>query len=444
MSNTIQDAAVAAALESAIGHIGPYPDEELARVRELRVVGADSLGELAGCSGLEQLAVIGSDVTDLRELSGLKQLRKLSVLACPVTSAAGLIGLERLEELRLDFTFVEDASPLFALPSLRRARVLGNPWSETSWQRLQQHGLPPPNGNPAARPIFELGVEYESTLRAARRHREFGLDLCFGKLDIFRGVLVRPGKARLAGQECDWTVANALDAWLDADKHWTTDSLFDVCRDFYTARGENTAFDFESHREFGDRDDSLRWIAAETDRGLRYDLERFIARFPGAVFFREDDAFHVLAERLGGIALPASYRNARSILAGAFPERRAVYRVDRFEGFSPAADNLMEAHWWYRPQFADYHSDEGPTIRDTLRLYPFAAWWPHAHSNLAVSLEGDRPEIREYHEENIFDALREGRSPHRSAYRVYSSYAELLGHIVAFKIDNDLVIEAAV
>jgi hypothetical protein len=442
MTIHIQDSAVAAALEQAIGHIGPYSDDELANVRELRVVGAGSLADLAGCSALERLAVIGSDVTDLGVLSDLKQLRRLSVLACPVASVEPVVGLELLEDLRLDFTFVEDASPLFALPSLRRARLLGNPWSETSRQRLEQHGLPASARNTAARPIFELGGESPAR-DATRRLRDFGLDLCFAMLDVFRGVLVRPGKARLEGQECDWALAETEDVWLWNKGQWTTDALFDAIRAFRTGPGGNTAFDFESHRELGDRDDALRWIAAETDPVRRSNLERFIARFPGAVFFREDDAFHAMAERRGGITLPASYRNARAVLAGAFPERSAEFRVDRFEGNTIAATSLLEEEVWYRPQLESYDNDEGPTIRDVVRMYPFAVWQPQKRSILAVSLEGDQPEIREYRETDIFVSRRRGDSPGESVYYAYSSYAELLGHIIAFKL-ADGVIEAAV
>jgi hypothetical protein len=441
MTIHIQDTAVAAALERAIGHIGPYSDDELANVRGLRIVGAGSLGDLARCSALEQLAVIGSDVTDLGELSALTQLRRLSVLACPVTSAEALVGLERLEDLRLDFTFVEDASPLFALPSLRRARLVGNPWSETSQKRLEQHGLPASARAIAARPIFELGGEFPAR-GATRRLRGFGLDLCFGVLDVHRGVLVRPGKARVAGQECDCTSADAADVWLEAKDDWTTDSLFDAVRAFRTAPGEGS-FDFDSHRELGDRDDALRWIAAETDPVRRSSLERFLARFPGAVFFREDDAFHAMAERRGGISLPASYRNARAILAGAFAERSAEFRVDRFEGNTIAATSLLEEEVWYRPQLESYENDEGPTIRDVVRMYPFAVRRPQKRSILAVSLEDDQPEIREYRETDIFFALRSGDSPSESVYTAYPSYAELLGHIIAFKL-ADGVIEAAV
>src|SRR5262245_18268296 len=308
MSDHIQDTAVAAALERAIGHTGPHSDEELAGVRELRVVGAGSLGDLAGCSGLERLAVIGSDVTDLGALSGLKQLRTLSVLACPVASVEALVGLERLEELRRDFMVLEDASRVFALPSLRRARLLGNPWSETSLQRLVQHGLPPADGKPAAKPILELGAA-SWAVNVARRLRGSGFDLCFGALDTYRTVLVRPGKARTPGQECDWTSSEPSDTQISATGQWTTDSLFDYVRDSRTALGENTTFDFENQRELGDRDDALRWIADETDPVRRASLERFIARFPGAVFFRESDAFHAMVERRAGISLPASYRN---------------------------------------------------------------------------------------------------------------------------------------
>jgi hypothetical protein len=292
------------------------------------------------------------------------------------------------------------------------------------------------------RPIFELGVEPTIVLDVTRRLREFGLDLCAGVLDGLRTVLVRPGKARLPGVECDWTLSGTADAWLQDDAQCTTDALFDRIREYWTAHGDNTAFDFESHREFGDRDDALRWIAAETDAARRSALERFIARFPGAVFFREDDAFHAMVERHGGIALPASYRRARSILAGAFPERRAEYRVDCFEGESVTAIRLREEQVWYRSQFEDYANDAGPMIRDAARLYPFAFWRPYMYSMLAVSLDGDQPDICEYREEDIFHRLRIGQQPSEGIYRVYPSYAALLGHIIAFKLDDATVVEA--
>src|SRR4051794_30289083 len=145
----VADSAVAAGFARAVGHPAPFHDEELAAVRCLRVVGAGSLADLSACIGLEKLELVGCDVADLAPLSVLTGLRKLFVLACPIVSAAGLVGLDRLEELRLDFAFVQDAAPLFALPSLRHARLLGNPWSEKSWQRLSEHRLRSGDGGTA-------------------------------------------------------------------------------------------------------------------------------------------------------------------------------------------------------------------------------------------------------------------------------------------------------
>lgn len=440
MSTHIQDPALAGALERALGRTGPYPDAELESVRELRIVGAGALDELARCTGLERLVLVGCDVTDLRGVTNLKLLRTLHVLACPVASADGLIGLDRLEELRLDFAFLEDASPLFALPSLRRARLLGNPWSGTSWKQLQHHALPPPGGVPAARPILDLGADSDTVRKATRRFREFGLALCSAALDEFRTVTVRPGKARVPGNEFDWTVASPNGGLLKTKEHWTTDTLFDTVHARRTARGDNAAFDFETHCEYGDREDALQWITAEDDPGRRASLQRFIERFPGAVFFREDDAFHALVERQAGVSLPASHRAARRILAGAF--RWATFRVDRFARDTVAERLLEEAEVWYRTQCEDYTSDEGPTIRDVARLYPFARW--SEPSNLAVSLDGDQPDILAYGEESLFFELRRGNPSTSAVYRVYSSYSELLSHIVAFKLPGDIVIEATV
>jgi hypothetical protein len=442
MSLDVQDPAIAAALERAVGHPSPYSEEELAGVRALRVVGAASLGELAGCSELERLEIIGSDITELGGLSTLRTLRVLHVLACPIDDARGLRGLDRLEELRLDFAFLEDAGPIFELPALRRARLLGNPWNPESWRRLREHGLSTSPGAAAPRPIFELGAEIEFYLELSRRLRALGLKLCFGALDIRREVLVRPGRARLPGHECDWTLTDSSALWIEAEEGSTTDALFEAIHGAYAARGENQDFDFESHREFGDRDDARRWIADEDDAGRRALLLRFVDRFPGAVFFREDDVFQAMVERYGGISLPAGYRNARMVLAGAFPERAAEYRVDRFEGSSPRMTSLAEHEIWYRPNLESYDSDEGPVIRDTVRVYPFALWPVQKRSVLAVSLDNPEDVIYEYGEADIFDTLRLGQPAKASLYRVYSSYAALLAHIAAFKFPDGTVVEA--
>jgi hypothetical protein len=432
MSIQIQDAAVAAALDHAIGRVGPYSETELASVRELRIVGASSLDELVRCTGLERLAIIGSDLTDLRGLSHLKLLQRLHVLGCPVANADGLVGLDRLEELRLDFAFLEDASPLFALPSLRTARLVGHAWNESSWDRLQQHALPPAGGGPARRPVFDLGGESPTILEANRRFRAFGLELCSGALDAFRVVLVRPGKARVAGLEFDWSATDSSGGWLRKKGDWTTDKRFEASR---AARGEQLVFDFESHREYGDRDDALRWIDAERDELRRSRLRRFIGRFPGAVFFREDDVLQAAAERRAGVALPASYREARTILAGAC--KIAPFRVSIETG----PDRVPGEEVWFSPQFEDYTSEESPTIRDVARLYPFARC--SDRSSLAVSLDGDQPDIFIFGEDSMFHEIRQGNSADSAVHAAYSSYADLLGNIVAFKLPGDLVLEAA-
>jgi hypothetical protein len=437
MTDELQDIAVGNALARAIGHPAPFAEDELAAVRELRIVGAAALGDLARCRSLQRLEIVGSDITGLVP-SSLRQLRALRVLACPVETAEGLIGLDHLEELRLDFTFVADATPIFALPSLRRARLLGNPWTEDSWRRLRDHGLGISSDPP--RPIFELG-ESDMAVETTRQLRKLGVDLCFAALDALRTVLVRPGRSRTAGQDCDWTVATASGAWLDDSEQRTTDDFFDMIRDYWTRRGENAGFDFESHRELGDRDDALRWVSTEADAGRRALLERFVARFPGAVFVREDETFQSMVEQRAGVALPAGYQRARRILVGAWPERAAEFRIDRFEGSSPRVTSIAENKIWYRPWFEDYATDEGPTIRDVARAYPFAAWHPGKRSSLGVALDEAESAVYEFSEWDFFEFdLPRGQRP--QLHRVYGSYAELLAHIVAFKLPDGTVIEA--
>ena len=292
----------------------------------------------------------------------------------------------------------------------------------------------------AARPIFELGAEWEFELEVTRRLRALGLGLCFASLDVLRKVLVRPGKPRVSGEQCDWTTAASGDVWLESIDDWTTEILFDMVRDFRTRRGENADFDFESHRDFGDRDEARGWITADDDAGRRTSLLQFIDRFPGAIFFREDDTFQNMVERYGGVTLPMWYRSARKVLAGVLPERTAEYRIDRFEGGSPRVSSLSEI--WYRPRFENYESDEGPVLRDTVRVYPFAYWPVQKRSILSVWLDDVQTGVHEFGEPDIFETLRLGKPPRASLYRVYSSYAAMLAHIAAFKLPDGTIINA--
>jgi hypothetical protein len=84
-----------------------------------------------------------------------------------------------------------------------------------------------------------------------------------------------------------------------------------------------------------------------------------------------------------------------------------------------------------------------PAFRDAARVYPFARWPVQGRSVLAVSLEGDQPGILEYREVDVYDVLRRGRRPDLALYPVYASYPDLLGHIVAFKLPGDVIVEAA-
>lgn len=440
MLSNVADPTIAAALARVVGHSAPFGDEELAAVRRLRVVGARSLAGVSACTGLEELELVGCDVVDLAPLSVLSGLRKLYVLACPVLSAAGLVGLDRLEELRLDFAFVEDVAPLFALPSLRHARLLGNPWSKESWQRLSEHRLRAGDGGTAALPLVELGSS-ETLVNANRSFRAFGLDLCYGTLNASRTVLVRPGRAQVPGEEWDWTVSSG--SRLREKGEWTTDSLFDRHREVANQRGENTPVDTDRHREFGDYHDACRWIGAERDPYRRECLQRFIDRFRGHVFFREDNTFHDIRERRAGVALPTALRKARTILADVLPEQPVEFRLEGTK-YPVVNEALAEGQTWYLPAPDDcYDTDEGPTIRDTARMYPLGYGDGH-HSVLAMALDDESPAIFEYDEWWLFDDLRRGHPVRRGVRQAYSSYAELLGHINAYRLSPDgVVLEAA-
>ena len=85
--------------------------EDFARQIDLRL--------LTGLPGLQRLALVGMQVTDLSPLAGLPALQQLFLHGTPVTDLSPLAGLPALQVLYLHGTKVTDLSPLAGLPALQ-------------------------------------------------------------------------------------------------------------------------------------------------------------------------------------------------------------------------------------------------------------------------------------------------------------------------------------
>jgi hypothetical protein len=435
----IPDPALAAAVARALGHEAPFSDDELGGLRALRVVGASDVEPLAACPALEELALVGCELEDLDCVAGLSRLRRLQVLGCPVEDADAVAGCAALEELRVDFTFLEELEPFTRLPSLRRGRLLGNPWRRSCFEELRPRWLRAPSPRWGKPPIVEMGAQAQWELQLVLWQSK---RLCYALLDGARPVLVRPGVSSLVeGAEVDVTIAiqRSVSAGArapDLDPEFMFNAFLEDCDPEALRR-----FDFESHRVLGDRDDAEAWIAAAGDLGADGErLRAFVRRFPDAIFYREDDLVLELVEKAIGEPLPAPLARARKVLAGAFPEEAARFRLGSFSGPSPRADRLDKI--WYYPKLGEAGAGERKTLLERARLIVVGDWLETAQSLLGVKRASTDGAIFEVSEDDLYDAQSEGKDPSEQPGRVFASYAELLGHITAFKLDDKSVITA--
>ena len=103
-------------------------------LRILRLSDLGGLGklppELGQLTGLVQLDLRGTAISDVSALSSLENLRILSLRGTLVDDLQPLEGLNALDTLDLSQTWVRDLSPLKALPALRRLDI-GGTWTSS-------------------------------------------------------------------------------------------------------------------------------------------------------------------------------------------------------------------------------------------------------------------------------------------------------------------------
>ncbi|NJM90964.1 MAG: hypothetical protein HC863_01445 [Myxococcales bacterium] len=137
MPQELDDRGCVAALAAALGHDAPFSADELATVESLTVVHAQDLESLGACTSLRHLRVIASEVADFLFCETLAELVHLEVHCSVVGSLVGLAFCGKLERVDLLFTSAEDSSHLLG-SRWRRGTLIGNPWSELSWDALRE------------------------------------------------------------------------------------------------------------------------------------------------------------------------------------------------------------------------------------------------------------------------------------------------------------------
>ena len=112
--------------------------KDFARQIDLRLV--------AGLPGLQRLALVGMQVTDLSPLAGLPALQVLWLDGTQVTDLSPLAGLPALQRLSLINTKVTDLSPLAGLPALQELYLTGTKVTDISRRAFiaerKRRGLP--------------------------------------------------------------------------------------------------------------------------------------------------------------------------------------------------------------------------------------------------------------------------------------------------------------
>jgi hypothetical protein len=435
MATNRDDPALLAGLEQSIGHPPPFSDEERAAVEgPLIVHRARDLAGLRRCSNLRHLEVLASDITDLEAVRELKHLHTLRVACSPVRDAGALAGLIALQRVDLLFTLVEDVRPILGLAGLRYATLLGNPWSEASYELLRAAAPLEPSGAATV-----LDVSPEGDWRLTRRLSEDRRPACFSHFN--RGeFLVVPGIPVLLDADCDFfELSQGLLEREIASPGFTVDGLFDK---YFPTRGPDASydrtFDFQSRLTIGGAAEAEAWLQnAKLPDGAAEALRSFAARFSGLTFYREDSAILERWGKAAGVELPAWLRAVRETLAFVLPHHRVRVRFDGFDGWSPHADQLSAI--WYEFGLLGASSDRRGLI-EVNRLFPVAEWTQTGHSNLAFRLE-DESDLRVYE----FDSsliTESGNLPDDEYRPIFDSYWSMLSHITALKLEDGREIKA--
>lgn len=441
MSIEANDPGLKQALETALGHPAPFDLEELGSLKgPLNINQAADISLLNHCHNLEQLTIHAANVSSLNALSGLKKLTTLRVTCTPIEDISAIATCTALEVIELMFTLVEDLNPLMNLPSLRSGNLIGNPWNETSYYELRPRLLESPTQRWQELPNIEFSDEFDWEI--TRNILDKGQRGCFAALDG-REVLVRPGIVSIANQDCDFLLISG--GGLGSKIY---DSDFSVDRLFVQAFGDKgpdqprSLFAYERPYTQGTADEARTWvISSGLPEETKNALLRFINRFPKQLFYKQKVKLLEDIEAKHRVKLPEWLRAIRQTLADVNYGKLVWVKFDEFDGWSPRSDEIDEI--WYMVGLTGYANDEQRDLLINGALFPIGDWIETGRSTLAIKLDDPQnQQVYEYTEQDLWENLSDGFPVFESARVVFNSYAEMLGHIVALRLENGEIIEA--
>lgn len=421
------DPACIAALAAQIGHAAPFTDQEIAGVRSLTIKHARDLSPIARCIGLEHLRIVACELEDLLALEALQSVKHLEIHATRLNSILGLTA-EKLERVDVLFSSIHDASDLSGAPRGWQGTVIGNPLKLTSrgiLTELFDNGWA----------LVDIGSRYDWEECCKLWER---LGACSGELAGDYGLIVRPGIPTLTKNSYDaiqvgtGTAVSELD-----DPDMTLEKIFAT----YAHRIEAPDLsEIAATRSLGRTKHAKQWIAesalSSADKAA---VDSFVSGFPDMVFYRVTNAANDRKQKAFKLRLPDHYRRIRETLDGWWPLGRIAPPVgfDRFEDSSPRADRVK--NYTYYLGLRGHGADEQAAMLKA--GFAIVGWSKEQPiSVLAIRLDED-PAIYEYSPEDILDAISEDRDVSTSVYRVFDSYAAMLGHVTSIHLPNEIVVE---
>ncbi|MCE9670527.1 hypothetical protein LY474_22235 [Myxococcus stipitatus] len=433
MNAPSMDPAIQAALEATLGHPAPFAPEECASIQGPLVVrGARVLDALALLPALRHLELVSCEVRKLDVLSQLPALSTLRVVCSAVSRLDALAQCANLEDLELLFTNAEDMTPLLRHPSLRRVRLMGNPWSPTSHQTQRRDLYTTPVARWGRPPLTE--ISHGGGWALTRQWRGKGLKLAIDYSDPRFRVLAMPGLARFEGSDCncirlggDVPVLDKIDA-----KGAKADVLMD---EFSRVLPLVSSSELQGPLQLGDADAARQWLEAlSAEDKARF--ARFLRRFPWLTFFRQGTAPLEDTAREHQVTLPDWLKAWSEALAGFNPHCRIAVQFDGFDQGPYNEEKLLQG--WYRLGRQGYASEEERgLVHDRLGLFPIGHWDDESVSALAISVASPQDRaIYQYPLGYLWDDLSDGKRLEDQLTPVFESYASMWSHVTAIRLDD--------